>query len=122
MQAVLLIAAILLLAVLLVLIPTSWYLWQRLRGPRVVVCPETRQPTEVELDARAAAVANALKGRAELRIQYCERWLEGQTCDEACLEGIDEAMAAEHAILSRSPLASRRYATAERARGDSSAA
>ncbi len=101
MEAILLIVAILLLAVVLVILPTGMDLLRRFRGPRVVVCPETNLPTEVELDARTAAVTGTLKGRSKLRIQACERLRDGHTCDEACLKGVDESVAREHAILSR---------------------
>jgi hypothetical protein len=99
MQATLLVGTILALAVLMVALPVGRQLFRRLRGPRIVVCPETRQPTEIELDAGLGAVTGVLAGKPELRILRCERWREGHQCGEACLEGVGEAALAGRGLL-----------------------
>jgi hypothetical protein len=53
------------------------------RGPRTIICPETRQPAEVEVDG-AYAARTAFAGHEELRVTACARWPEKQGCDQAC--------------------------------------
>jgi hypothetical protein len=53
------------------------------REPRVIICPETRQPTEVKVDG-AYAARTAFAGHEELRVTACSRWPEKQGCDQAC--------------------------------------
>lgn len=101
MDAIVLAGAILALAVLFVALPTGRHMYGRLRGPRVVVCPETNEATEIEVDAKLAAISEALGRKPELRVQRCERWSDGHACDEACLRGMDEAAIAGAAMPSR---------------------
>ena len=62
----------------------------RLRGKRVVTCPETGQPAAVELDAWHAALT-AMVGRRDLRLRECSRWGEHHDCGQACLKQIEAA-------------------------------
>ena len=64
--------------------------WRRYRGQRVIVCPETRQPAGVAVDARHAA-ATALGGAPELRLSSCSRWPERAGCGQPCLSQIAAA-------------------------------
>jgi hypothetical protein len=68
----------------------------RLRGTRVVVCPETHEPAAVTLDTGHAAVT-AVWEKADLRLATCSRWPEREGCDQACVpqivEGGDETRA-----------------------------
>jgi hypothetical protein len=67
-------------------------------GPRIVICPATGHPEEVELDAARAALTSSV-GSGELRIAQCARWPEHRNCDQACLEDADPAWAEEHGLL-----------------------
>ena len=60
----------------------------RFRGRRVVVCPETREPVAVEVDARHAA-ATAFAGERELILKTCTRWPERAGCDQDCVYQIE---------------------------------
>ena len=62
----------------------------RFRGRRVVVCPETRRPVAVEVDAGHAAVT-ALAGERELVLKSCTRWPERVGCDQDCVWQIEHA-------------------------------
>jgi hypothetical protein len=62
----------------------------RLRGRRVVRCPETLAPAAVEIDLRFAAVGAAV-GHPVLRLQSCSRWPERGRCGEPCLDEIEAA-------------------------------
>jgi hypothetical protein len=62
----------------------------KLRGPRVVVCPETRAPVAVEVAALRAAFG-AAAGEPELRLSSCSRWPEREACGQECLAEIESA-------------------------------
>ena len=57
------------------------------RAVRVVRCPETGLPTDVEADAGLAA-RRAWLGPVELRLKACARWPERAGCDQGCLAGL----------------------------------
>lgn len=58
------------------------------RGQRVIVCPETKQPAGVELDAWLVA-CGPVDGQAVLRLKSCSRWPERHDCDQDCLSQIE---------------------------------
>jgi hypothetical protein len=55
----------------------------RMRGQRVVVCPETREPSIVTVDA-AHAAASAIRESADIELASCERWADRPECNQAC--------------------------------------
>jgi hypothetical protein len=67
----------------------------RMRGSRVIVCPETHKPAAVTVDAAHAAVT-AVWEKPELQLKTCSRWPERQGCDQACTTQI---VAAPHDTL-----------------------
>ncbi len=85
-----------------VLLPIGVDAYWRLRGPRLVTCPDTQAPVEVALDAGWGALTT-LKGRPMLRIQHCARWQDAASrrCAQGCLHGIDPLAAREHGLLTR---------------------
>jgi hypothetical protein len=72
----------------------------RFRGTRVVTCPETRCSVAVEVDASRAA-ADAVMGRARLRLASCSRWPERGDCGQECVAQIERA---PHDCLARTIL------------------
>jgi hypothetical protein len=64
--------------------------WLRMRGTRLVTCPETHAPAGVEVDLRHLA-ATAAAGFPELRLRDCSRWPEKKRCGQICLSEIEEA-------------------------------
>ncbi len=56
----------------------------RSRGRRKAICPETRNPVEVTLDAKYA-FQTALKGEEHSRLASCSRWPEKANCDQECI-------------------------------------
>ena len=64
--------------------------WLRLRGTRIVYCPETHKPAAVKVDVGHAAVT-AVWERADLTLAACSRWPERAGCDQACAAQIVEA-------------------------------
>lgn len=66
--------------------PVSEYL--RMRGTRVVACPENEQPAAVTVNARHAALT-AAGGHEHLRLDSCSRWPEKAACGQECLKQIE---------------------------------
>ncbi len=89
-----------------VLLPIAADAFFRLRGPRLVTCPETQAPVEVGLDPGFGALT-ALTGHPKLRVQHCARWEDARlrNCAQDCLRGIDALAAQQHGLLTR-PFAS----------------
>jgi hypothetical protein len=64
--------------------------WWKLRGQRIVTCPETQRPAGVVLDATHAA-ASAFGKAPELRLSECSRWPEKAGCGQECLSEVKES-------------------------------
>jgi len=62
----------------------------KLRGKRLVTCPETRRPAAVELDALKAARESFFTS-PYLRLSDCSRWPEREGCGQECLRQIEVA-------------------------------
>ena len=62
----------------------------RLRGKRLITCPETREPAAVDLDLKYAAFSSAF-GKPHLRLKDCSRWPEREHCGQMCLSQIEGA-------------------------------
>lgn len=63
--------------------------WIRLRGTRVVTCPETKKPAAVTIDTGHAAIT-AVWEKADLTLATCSRWPERRACDQGCVPQIVE--------------------------------
>lgn len=76
----------LVIAALILLLPTLWQreIYKQFSGSRVVICPENQRQVAVSIDALHAA-ATGIQGRSDLRLQDCTRWPERSKCDQACL-------------------------------------
>ena len=79
---------LLLAAVLAVYIGIAVRTAYRLRGKRVVVCPETKQPAGVTVDLGHAATT-AVWEKADVRLTQCSRWPERAGCDQPCVAQIE---------------------------------
>ena len=60
----------------------------RMRGKRLVTCPETHCAAAVELDAKSAGL-KAFRGGTYLCLQDCSRWPEKHDCAQDCLTQIE---------------------------------
>jgi hypothetical protein len=60
----------------------------RMRGARVITCPDNQQPAAVRVDAGHAALSSA-GGREHLRLESCSRWPEKAGCGQDCLKQIE---------------------------------
>ena len=64
--------------------------YRRFRGTRVVMCPETITPEEVEVGAVRAAWT-AARDDLQYRLTSCSRWPERRKCGQRCLTQIEGA-------------------------------
>lgn len=60
----------------------------KLRGERLITCPEISQTEAVEVNARKAAF-DAFIGEHHLRLRDCSRWPERAGCGEDCLSQVE---------------------------------
>jgi hypothetical protein len=79
---------LLLAAVLAVYLGIAIRTAYRMRGKRVVVCPETKQPAGVTVDVGHAATT-AVWEKADVRLKTCSRWPERHDCDQPCVAQIE---------------------------------
>jgi hypothetical protein len=84
-----LVAGLIAVALVLVVVRLGWNYF-RLRGTRVVTCPETQQKAAVDIGALAAAAAGVV-GAPRFHLTSCSHWPEKQGCGQACLGQIREA-------------------------------
>ena len=61
--------------------------YRRYRGRKIVVCPETGQIAEIELNAKEATLLSAL-GNLWLRVKWCSLWPRQERCAEDCLTNL----------------------------------
>lgn len=67
------------------------FLYTRLKGKRVLTCPETGESVGADLDAGHAAATSILGGKPALSLTDCTRWPERAGCDQACLHQLEGA-------------------------------
>jgi hypothetical protein len=82
----------------------AWYAsrafatWWRLRGNRVVTCPETGRPAAVRIDV-GHAMGSLATGDPDLHLQSCSRWAERGRCEEPCLPEAERLESAASRIV-----------------------
>jgi hypothetical protein len=81
-------AALVVVAVLYALLRKPIGEYVRMRGERVVACPDNEQTAAVRIDAVHAALT-AAGGHERLRLESCSRWPEHADCGQACLKQIE---------------------------------
>lgn len=86
--ALTLVIAVALIVVALVYMLDPLRAWQRYRGERLVICPETKTAAAVEIDTGHAALTALVEGRPDVRLAACSRWSERERCDEPCLTDV----------------------------------
>jgi hypothetical protein len=85
-----LIIALFVAAVLVVYLAIAIRTWLRVRGARLVVCPETQQPVAVRVDV-GHAITSAIREKTDLRLTSCSQWPDHQDCDQPCVRQIEAA-------------------------------
>jgi hypothetical protein len=74
------------LGVLLGVLFRAIRVWLRLRGRRLITCPENQRPAGVTINAGRAAARLAFT--PEVRLSECSRWPEHRNCGQECLQQI----------------------------------
>ncbi len=92
MNAMWLVLAIAALAVVYVMLPVAADVYARLRGKRIIICPEACRNAEIHADAGRAAFTAAFT-RPYVRIKSCSLWPVRLGCGESCLAQIEEQSA-----------------------------
>jgi len=64
--------------------------YAKMRGTRLVTCPENKETAAVEVNATRAA-ALSLLGQHAVRLKDCSRWPEKENCGQECLRQIEAA-------------------------------
>lgn len=79
------ITAIAVVGLLFVIAPVMFDAYRKYRRRQVIICPETKAPAEITLDARRAAVGAAF-GRTLIFLKGCSRWPKRKNCEQRCLK------------------------------------
>lgn len=88
----LILLSVLVAALLFVAAPVFTVAFLKLRGRRVITCPDNKELAAVEVNA-ARAAAGVLLGQKTLRLSECSRWPEKQACGQECLAEIESSPA-----------------------------
>ncbi len=76
--------AILIVGAVYVLVPVMVSEYGEYLKPRDVICPQTKEPAVVTVNARYAALTSAI-GAKSLRLAGCSQWPQQSGCDRSCL-------------------------------------
>jgi hypothetical protein len=57
------------------------------RGRRAAICPENREPVDIEVDSKYS-FWTAYRGQEHTRLQSCSRWPDKGDCGQECLEQV----------------------------------
>ena len=81
----LLIAGVIALGLYFLVAPLVLSAYRRHRGRRTIICPETDQICEMELQAGRAGIMAAL-GKKDLRVKWCSLWPGRKRCAQECVK------------------------------------
>jgi hypothetical protein len=74
---------------------------RRLRGPRVVSCPETGCAAAVSIDVRRAFATALIEYDPQIRLGNCSRWVTRGQCAEPCRQDAAAPANTTRAIVER---------------------
>lgn len=74
---------------------------RRLRGTRILTCPETGCPAAVRINVPRALVTSLVEGQPEIRLTACSRWATRGPCDQPCVLAAESADSAVAAVAER---------------------
>ena len=76
-------------------------IWTRLRGGRVVTCPETGRPAGVQIDVGHAVATGLVEHAPAIRLSSCARWPERGRGQEPCIDEAQDPGRSAAALVSR---------------------
>lgn len=79
---------------------SMWSIRKQNRGRHGIICPETRNPADIELDGRYA-MQTAAHNYEHSRIASCSRWPEKDECDQECLAQVNPSPENIERLLSK---------------------
>jgi hypothetical protein len=82
--------ALLVFCVLVTYLVIAIRTWARVRGARIVTCPETQTSVAVRVDV-GHAVTSAMWEKPDVKLTSCSRWPEREDCDQPCVHQIELA-------------------------------
>ena len=62
----------------------------KVRGPRVITCPDNKETAAVEVDAARAVLSSIFKGQTHYQLTACTRWPEKEGCGQDCVVEIEQ--------------------------------
>jgi hypothetical protein len=74
---------------------------RRLRGARVVTCPETGHAAGVDIDVAHAVATGLIEHAPSVRLKHCSRWAARGRCQELCLHEAETIANTTRAIVDR---------------------
>lgn len=74
---------------------------RRLRGIRILTCPETGCPTAVRINVPRALVTSLVEGEPEIHLSACSRWVTRGSCDQPCAPAAQHTESAVAAVAER---------------------
>lgn len=83
-RMILTMGAIVAVGILFVVLPTMASIYLRLRGKRMVRCPDALELAEIQVDAKRAAFTAAV-GRPKIRLDACSLWPAYKGCAQECV-------------------------------------
>ena len=81
----LLIAGVASLGAYFVIRPVVADSYRRYRGRKTVICPDTAEIAELELNAGTASAISAL-GKRWVRVKWCSLWPRRKGCRQECVQ------------------------------------
>jgi hypothetical protein len=81
---------IIILTPAVLIIGSALAVYLKLRGTRLITCPETGKHAAVELDAKYAALVSPI-GARRFRLSDCSRWPGRKDCGQDCLREIESS-------------------------------
>ena len=76
---------VLMIAISAVYIASGMHVWRRVRGPKVVICPETGGRETVWVDIRHSVATDVFENAAAVRLADCSRWPKRRSCNQPCV-------------------------------------
>ncbi len=83
-------AILIILTPIVLIVGSALSVYFKLRGARLITCPETGKCAAVELDATHAALVSPI-GLRRFRLSDCSRWPERKDCGQDCLREIQDS-------------------------------
>jgi len=93
---IMVVGAVIALGVAYVAVPVGLDAYRRYRGTKMVTCPQTGMPAQIEVDATDASISAAL-GRPRVEVTRCTHWPDREYCGQDCVKQLEATHPGERA-------------------------